>query len=323
MNDPVDDAVVAGVDIGGTKTAGVLVDGSGKVIARATRDTPARSGGGAMAEAAASLIDELTTDAGRRPTAVGVGAAGVIEPTTGSIRAASDMFVDWAGFPLGERLRDRLGVPVRVENDVNAFLLGENAWGSAQERDVLGIMLGTGVGGALILDGRLRHGPHGAAGEIGHTPGYGELVCTCGRTGHLETLASGTSIARRYAAATGGAVVSAREVADRARAGDATAKGVCADAGRAVAMACISAATLVDVALCVIGGGVASAWDLLEPAIEETLASNPPVSGMPLRIVQGALRADAVLLGAAALVAAESSTDSAREGKELLRDVAS
>ena len=214
MNGPAaSSAVVAGVDIGGTKTSGALVAGDGAVLARATRDTPARTGGAAMAETAALLVEELADDAGVRPAAVGVGAAGVVDHRSGSIRAASDMFVDWAGFPLGERLAERLRVGVRVENDVNAFLLGESAWGSGHGRDVLGVMLGTGVGGALVLDGRLRHGPYGAAGEIGHTPGYSDLICTCGRTGHLETLASGTSIVRRYAAATGRPVASARAVA--------------------------------------------------------------------------------------------------------------
>lgn len=318
-------AVVAGIDIGGTKTSGALVAADGTVLARATRDTPARTGGAAMAETAALLVEELADDAGVRPDAVGVGAAGVVDPQSGAIRAASDMFVDWAGFPLGERLGDRLEVEVRVENDVNAFLLGETAWGSGRGADVLGVMLGTGVGGALVLDGRLRHGPYGAAGEIGHTPGYSDLVCTCGRTGHLETLASGTSIARRYAAATGDGVVSARVVADRARIGDPVAKTVFDDAGRAVALACISAATLVDVPLAVVGGGVASAWDLLAPAVEATLLTDPPVSGAPLRIVPGTLRGDAVVLGAAALVAASDRSipsEPFAEG-ELLRDVAS
>jgi len=315
-------AVVAGLDIGGTKTAGALVAADGTVLARAERDTPARAGGEAMAESAALLVDEMSATLGVRPDAVGVGAAGVIDHATGTVRAASDMFVGWAGFPLGDRLRARLDMPVQVENDVNAFLLGENAWGAAVGRDVLGVMLGTGVGGALVLDGRLRHGPHGAAGEIGHTPGYGDLVCTCGMIGHLETLASGTSITRRYTAATGEAVTSARIVADRARGGDPVAVEAFAAAGRAVALACISAATLVDVPLAVVGGGVTSAWDLLADAVAATLASDPPVSGVPLRIVPGALRSDAVVLGAAALVATDTFVPSDFAESEHRRDVA-
>lgn len=295
--------VVAGVDIGGTKTAGALVSADGTVLARASRDTPAREGGAAMAETAALVAEELYARAGVRAEAVGVGAAGVVDQDTGTIRAASATFVGWSGFPLGDRLAERLELPVQVENDVNAFLLGETAWGAARGADVLGVMLGTGVGGALVMDGRLRHGPHGAAGEIGHTPGYGTLPCTCGRTGHLETLASGTSIARRYATATARPLEPARMVAQRARGGDPIALSVFADAGHALALACVSAATLVDLSLAVVGGGVVEAWDLLEPAVQATLANDPPVSGVPLRIVPGTLRADAVVLGAAALVA--------------------
>jgi glucokinase len=208
------------------------------------------------------------------------------------------MFVGWTGFPLADELAARLGVPVRVENDVNAFLLGEAAHAGADEEDVLGVMLGTGVGGAVIIDGVLRHGPNGAAGEIGHTPGYSELVCTCGQVGHLETLASGTSIGLRYAERTGGEVHGAREVAASARHGDADAIAVFHAAGRALALACASAATLLDLPRAIVGGGVAEAWDLLAPAIEQTLRTDAPVSGMPLRITPATLGADAVALGA-------------------------
>lgn len=209
---------IVGVDIGGTKTAGALIDPDGTVQARVSMETPRPAGGAAMAETAARIVETLAAQADAPIAAVGVGTVGVVDVGSGEILAASDLFVGWAGFPLGESLARRLGVPVRVENDVNAFLLGEAAWGAASgSTDALGIMLGTGVGGALMLDGALRQGAYGSAGEIGHTPGYGELVCTCGRVGHLESVASGTAIRLRYAAATGHEVASAQEVAQRAR----------------------------------------------------------------------------------------------------------
>ena len=291
-------AVLAGIDIGGTKIAAVIVDGGGAVLANGSVPAPAALGGAAMSDAAAGLVLSLIEETGTALAAAGVGAAGVIDHETGTVRAASAMFVGWAGFPLAAELERRLGVPVGVENDVNAFLLGEAAAAGPAERDVLGVMLGTGVGGALIVDGELRHGPHGAAGEIGHTPGYSDLVCTCGQTGHLETLASGTSITRRYRERSGGEAKDARDVADRARAGDEHAIEVFASAGRAVALACASAATLLDLTYAIVGGGVASAWDLLEPAIDATLRTDSPVSGIPLRIVPAVLGADAVALGA-------------------------
>ncbi|MFJ2552419.1 ROK family protein [Microbacterium sp. NPDC087591] len=299
FNDPLTPAAgIVGIDIGGTKIGGLLVSDAGVVLARGSVPAPASLGGAAMADAAAALARDLAARADVHLTAVGVGAAGVIDHETGTVRAASATFVDWAGFPLADALESRLSVPVRVENDVNAFLLGEVAAHDRSEHDVLGVMLGTGVGGAVIIDGELRHGPHGAAGEIGHTPGYSDLVCTCGQTGHLETLASGTSIGRRYAERVGGAVLDARVVADRARAGDQDAAAVFRAAGRALALACASAATLLDLPHAIVGGGVSSAWDLLEPAIDETLRTDSPVSGLPLRITPARLGGDAVALGA-------------------------
>ena len=291
-------AGLVGIDIGGTKIAALLVSDDGAVLARGSVPAPAALGGGAMADAAADLARELAAQAEVSLAAAGVGAAGVIDHETGTIRAASATFVGWAGFPLADELEQRVGVPVRVENDVNAFLLGEAAADGRTDRDVLGVMLGTGVGGALIIDGDLHHGPHGAAGEIGHTPGYSELVCTCGQIGHLETLASGTSIALRYQERTSAPVRDAREVADRARGGDAEAIAVFDAAGRALALACASAATILDLPCAIVGGGVTAAWDLLEPSILRTLDTDSPVSGIPLRIIPAVLGSDAVALGA-------------------------
>ncbi|GAA1528678.1 ROK family protein [Microbacterium ginsengiterrae] len=294
------DKAVLGVDIGGTKIAALLIDDEGTVLARGVVPAPAAEGGRAMASAAASLAERLSAQTGRSIVAAGVGAAGVVDHETGTIRAASEMFVDWAGFPLADELAERIGAPVRVENDVNAFLLGEIHHGDTDGADVLGVMLGTGVGGAIVLDGRLRHGGHGSAGEIGHTPGYSDLRCTCGQIGHLETLASGTSIGLRYAERSGVAGLSAREVADRARAGDRIATDVYSDAGRALALACASAAGILDLDRVVVGGGVIHAWDLLSAAIEATLLTDSPVSGVPLIIEPAKLGTDAVALGAAA-----------------------
>lgn len=292
--------LVAGIDIGGTKIAALLVDADGRIVARGQVAAPAREGGAAMANAAAALTRDLLQQQDASLVAAGVGAAGVIDHASGTVRAASAMFVDWVGFPLSTALRDLLGVPVTIENDVNAFLLGELSHGTATDRDVLGVMLGTGVGGAVVLDGRLRHGPHGAAGEIGHTPGYSTVQCTCGQVGHLETLASGTSIGLRYGERTGVTGLTAHEVADRARQGDGDAIAVWEAAGHAVALASASAAGILDLPTAIIGGGVSRAWDLLAPAIERALATDSPVSGVPLRIVPATLHTDAVALGAAA-----------------------
>lgn len=289
--------VIAGIDIGGTKIAALLVDADGRVLERGVVSAPAGDGGDAMADAAASLVNELLARADARLVAAGVGAAGVIDPETGVVLAASDSFVGWAGYPLGAELESRLGVKVRVENDVNAFLLGEVARGAAAATDVLGIMLGTGVGGAVVLDGALRYGHSGAAGEIGHTPGYSDRICTCGQTGHLETVASGRSIEARYLEATGHAEP-ADVIADLARRGDPEAGGVFERAGRALGLACVTAGGILDLGAVVVGGGVTRAWDLLEPALHEVLRTDSPVSGVALDVVRSTLGEDAVALGA-------------------------
>lgn len=300
--------LLAGVDIGGTTTQVVLVDQALEVVARAEAPTPARVSGQAMAENAVSLVRSLVDahGGGRELEGVGVGAAGVVDAEEGRILVASDSFAGWSGFPLTAVLRDLLAAPTYLDNDVNAFLRGEVSTGSiAGSREALGITLGTGVGGALWIDGRLWDGPHGAAGEIGHLPGFGDAPCTCGGRGHLETLASGRSIARRYELAAQGPAVTAREVAMRAVKGDAIALEVMTDAADAVARGVLMTAGLLDVTTVVIGGGVSRSWPLLGRLVRAALDREPPVSGAAIRLEPSGLGADAVSLGAAARVRSE------------------
>ncbi|MFE9175017.1 ROK family protein [Streptomyces sp. NPDC007126] len=295
-----DAPVFAGVDIGGTTTQVVLCDRELKVLDRAEVATPARSGGRAMIDAVLDALAVVRARTPGRTAAVGVGAAGVVDAVSGHVLVASDSFTNWAGFPVAAVLRTALGVPAFLDNDVNAFLRGEIACGAAAgEADVLGMTLGTGVGGALWTGGELRAGAHGAAGEIGHIPGFGDLPCTCGGRGHLETLASARSVRARYGERTG-RELTAREVADAARDGDADARAVYAAAGAGIARAIVMTAGLVDIGTVVIGGGVSGAWTLLEPLIQERLAAEPPISGHPVKLLRAALGSDAVPLGAAA-----------------------
>ncbi|MFG2461762.1 ROK family protein [Streptomyces sp. NPDC048523] len=294
--------MVAGVDIGGTSTQVALCTTDLTVVDRMEVPTPASAGGGAMTGAALAAVRLLLDRTPARLLGVGVGAAGVVDARAGRILVASDSFRDWAGFAVTSAFEEALGVPAFLDNDVNAFLRGEATAGAvAGEPHVLGMTLGTGVGGALWLGGSLYDGPHGAAGEIGHVPGFGDLPCTCGGRGHLETLASGRSIAARYGERTG-RQLSAREVAESC---DPDALAVYEDAGAAVARALLVTAGLLDVTTVVIGGGVSRAWPLLEPSILQTLTTEPPVSGHPVRVLPSLLGKDAVTVGAAARVRAE------------------
>lgn len=292
--------LLAGIDIGGTNTQVVLCDARLEVVARAAAPTPARQGGDAIARAAAALVHGLVRDRTSEVVGVGVGAAGVIDQQAGRILAASDSFAGWAGFPLGARLADELGVPTLVQNDVDAFLHGEADAGAAIGIDnALGITLGTGVGGALWLDGRLWRGPHGAAGEIGHIPGFGDEPCTCGGRGHLETVASGRGISRRFERDTS-RHLSTRDIAQLAQDGDPAAVSAFRRAAIGLARGILMVTGLLDVTNVVVGGGVSAAWPLLGPMVQAAIESEPPVSGERITVVRSRLGSDAVALGAAA-----------------------
>ncbi|GGZ25519.1 sugar kinase [Streptomyces olivaceoviridis] len=301
--------LLAGIDIGGTTTQVVLCSDDLTVLDRAETATPAQEGGPAMVGAALGALAPLLARTPGRLVGAGVGAAGVVDSANGRILVASDSFRGWAGFAVTAAVEEALGVPAYLDNDVNAFLYGEVCGGAVLgEADVLGMTLGTGVGGALWTNGALYAGPHGAAGEIGHIPGFGDLPCSCGGRGHLETLASGRSIGARYADRTGRSRT-AREVAEAAAGGDEDALAVYRAAGAGIARAIVITAGVADITTVVVGGGVSRAWPLLEPVILSALAADPPVSGHPVRLVRAALAADAVPVGAAARARRELGTE--------------
>ncbi|WP_220488383.1 ROK family protein [Tessaracoccus sp. MC1756] len=311
IDDPPRPALLAGVDIGGTKIAAVLVSRSGDVLASHTEAAPTR-GGGAVLRAVAATIESLEREVGSPIAALGLGAAGIIDSATGTVLAASQLFTDWVGRRIGAELEALIRRPVTVANDVNAFLVGEVRWGALRgAENALGVMLGTGVGGAVMLAGHLFEGPHGGAGEIGHTPRHSDQRCTCGGIGHLETVASGRSIGLRYAERTGGSPLTGQETARRAASGDEVALAVFHDAGQALANAVLTTGTLFDVDHVVIGGGVAKAWEFWRPSFEATVAENPPVSGRQLIVRLAALTNPAIGAATLALDTVDSAGDMA------------
>jgi glucokinase len=282
-----------GVDIGGTKIQVVRCDDDLRVLDSRRAESPP----GRMLGTALALASELRADA----RGIGVGAAGVIDPATGSVRTASDSFPDWAGTRLADVVSE-LGLPVVVDNDVNAFLHGEAMAGAAQGfRHAFGITVGTGIGGALISDGVLLRGASGGAGEIGHTPGFGDEPCTCGARGHLESVASGLSISRRY-----GQDIGAAQVAKRARAGDSAAQRVFQEAGAALGQAIAVVATILDSQIAVLGGGVLAAWDLLRDPCRTSVRASVLDTNKGLLIEPAQLGEHAVAIGAASLAAAQA-----------------
>ncbi|PSL00412.1 glucokinase [Haloactinopolyspora alba] len=289
-----------GVDIGGTKTIAALVE-NGTVRDRSAGPTPAGSGPDAVLAHAAGLVGDLGA---RADVPVGVGTAGTIDPGTGVVRYATDSLPGWAGTPVAAELRHRTGRRVSVDNDVNAAALGEARHGAGREHGrVLLAAVGTGVGGGLVVGGRVCRGPRGTATELAHLY-VGETAdpCGCGRHGHLEAVASGTGIAHAYARSSG-EHVPAHEIARRADAGEAAAAGVLAHAADVLGRTLAGCVAVLDVDVVVLAGGVTPS--VLEAATEsyrhELLDPHADVALVPAR-----LGGDAVAVGAADLTEEET-----------------
>ena len=260
-------STTVGIDLGGTKIQGLLVHGH-DVVADARQPTPS-SGPEAVAEAIAAVVADLGRAAKRVP--IGIGAPGVIHPGTGVLHRAPNLPGFDAGVALGPLVEKATGAErVVVDNDANVAVVAEHRRGAGRGADdVLGVWVGTGVGGGLVLGGKLRHGPAGLTGEIGHViVRDGGRRCGCGLDGHLEAYAGRSGMereARRRSAE--GERTALVELAGEGRmksgvflkaleAGDRVAEDLVADAAEAVGAALASAAALVDLQRVVIGGGV-------------------------------------------------------------------
>ncbi len=290
-----------GVDVGGTKSAAALVSSDGSIGPVLVAPTPALDSPAAVLDGVASLVARVVGD--EAVVGVGIGTAGVVGPGTGTIVSSTDSFTRWVGTEVGAGVGVRTGLTTAVCNDVDAHALGE-AWLGAGRgaSSMLLVAVGTGVGGGLVLGGRLWSGAHGHGGEMGHIPAPGAegLRCGCGRYGHLEAVAAGPAIARRYSEMVGEAV-DTRGVVARADA-DPRARQVVADAATALGRAIAGVMSVVDPDLVVIGGGVPEIgplwWDpLLETIRAETVTLLSAVPVVPAR-----LGTSAALLGAARLI---------------------
>jgi predicted NBD/HSP70 family sugar kinase len=257
-----------GLDIGGTKTDAVALARDGRELARVRR--PSGFGADEVIASAEIAVREAVTQAGARlsdVTSVGVGIPGVIDETAGRVQHAVNLGV--ADLNLAEILSARLAVPVFVENDVNAASLG--AWHLLNLSGSAALLnFGTGLAAGVVVDGRLWRGARGTAGEIGHVPvDPVGVVCSCGQVGCLETIASGSAIARRWPT---DAALPAVDLFDQADAGDADAIRVRDVFVGGVAQAVRMVALSVDVETVVIGGGLSALGSRLHEPVLHVLA---------------------------------------------------
>jgi glucokinase len=271
-----------GLDIGATKTLAVAVDREGTVLGE--RRVATRRGAAAVVDTAAgaveALLASLPADAAVR-WPVGVGVPGLVDVQHGTVKHAVNLGLDGSWLPLRDRLEERLGRPVLVENDVNAAAVGASALLAAEQaaptRDLAYLSLGTGLAAGLVLDGRPRRGVHGAAGEVGHIPvDPAGRWCPCGQRGCLETVASGSALAAAWPTPPGTPPATALFAA--AASGSAAARAVRDDFAAGVAAAVRLLCLIVDVDAVVLGGGVAEVGEPLRIAVAQALRAQVEAS---------------------------------------------
>ncbi|MEM1448476.1 MAG: ROK family protein [Planctomycetota bacterium] len=306
-------ATLVGLDFGGMSIkGGALRAADGEVLATTSRPFDPSAPADEIFDRAAACVRELEDAVGASGAAVGLGCAGLFDRPTGRVLASANM-PNLVGTSLSDGVGERLGGRrVIVENDANVAAYGEQWLGAGrEEKNLVLLTLGTGVGGGIVLDDELFVGPGGNAGEIGHTvivqrptgspydaPYHEELECTCGSYGCLERLVSATAAMRRARAA--GRTDDLPALCDEARAADGPARQLLHAIGRDLGAGLSALVTLFDVGFFAIGGGFGAALDLLEAGAYEVLEDRR-YGTEPARIVKATLGSDAGWIGAARL----------------------
>lgn len=311
---------IIGVDVGGTTIKMALLSKEGEILHKLEADTPKGDEDRAIA-----VIDEMITTILANASAtksqilgVGVGVPGPVDTEKGFVHKVVN--IGWVETPLKEKLEKLTGLPVYVDNDANVAALGEMWKGAGQgAKDLVMITLGTGVGGGVILNGKVISGVNGVGGEIGHitmTPKSGP-PCNCGKKGCLETYASATAIIREGTklAASGRSQhlsnvlnteykLKAKDVFDAAHAGDAAAIGVIDEVAGYLGLAFSHLVNILDISKIVVGGGVSAAGDILFSRIRESFKDYVcfPFLADTCQIVPATLGNDAGVIGAGWLV---------------------
>jgi glucokinase len=327
-----------GVDLGGTNLRIAAVDSTGKILEKITTGTEVARGRDHVIDDLCAAVRTLALKYGARGElqGIGVGVPGIIDMGNGMLRESPNL-PGWEDYPVRDEIQRRLASPVILENDANAAALGEKWLGAAADVDDMCMLtLGTGVGGGLVLEGKIWHGMLGMAGEMGHINVEADgPPCGCGSRGCLEQYASALAVKRMAAEAVAGGEApelaramsqdpefSAKIVYQLATEGDEPARKIFDRAGWALGIALAGLINVFNLPMYVIGGGVASAWSAFAPAMFETVRSysyiyrvtSPPEAApsLPARI-QGAqpekhtiitharLGSDAGLIGAARL----------------------
>ena len=313
-----------GVDLGGTNILVAVVDKKGKILGEAKCKTEAERGAPGVTERIAEAISAATKRANMRKkniAGIGIGVPGPVHPEGGLVVCCANLGPTWDRYPLQKKLGELVGLRVTVDNDVNVGALGEYTYGAGRgTNDMLAIFVGTGIGGGIILDGKLRSGFRNSAGEVGHMVILADgPICGCGEKGHAEALASRTAIERdvrlalasgqqsiipRLMEETGHTLMSASIIGDAYDAGDELTREVVRRAQYYLGILIAACVNLLDPEAIVVGGGVLERMGepYLEPVrrVAEQHYINK-LDASKVRIVLAALGDHSGVLGAAVL----------------------
>jgi glucokinase len=276
-----------GVDLGGTNLRIAAVDEKGTLVEKVTLGTKVSLGRDHVLNDMCDAIQRLAHKYGNSGglLGIGIGVPGIIDMQTGLLRESPNL-PGWADYPVRDEIERRLNTMVILENDANVAAFGENWLGAAKEKDDMAMLtLGTGVGGGLVMGGKIWHGMNGMAAEFGHTTVEPEgHPCGCGNRGCLEQYASATAVVRmaREAIAENGSCklaqtagtdpeFSAKSIFNLAIQGDEDARRIFRRVGRAIGIVLSGMVNALNLPIYVVGGGVASAWEAFAPAVFEEL----------------------------------------------------
>ncbi len=317
---------VLALDIGGTKIVAAIVSPGGQILARERSLTLADEGPPPVINRLFAAIDHILNLKNMKPSqlhSVSLAVAGGIDIERGLV-TSSPHLPGWHNVPLRDMVKDRYRVNTFLLNDASAAALGEHCFGAGRGvNDLVLLTVGTGIGGGIILNGRLYNGPSGSAGEIGHmTIAVNGLECTCGNIGCLETLVSGTALERearkRIArgeksslvkmAAGNMEAITAEQINAAARRGDSLALDVINQAAFYLGVGLVNVVNIFNPEMIIIGGGLAGLGDLLlEPARQMVSERAFQLSAQAVRIVPAQLGDEAGVLGAAVFALEQSS----------------
>lgn len=320
-------APILGIDIGGTKLAAGVVAPGGQLLSYKRRPTPQGVDSEALLDAVVDLARAAILESSQQATAIGIGCGGPIffeKDTVSPLHMPA-----WRNFPLRPRLEAALGLPAVLDNDAKAFALGEAKFGAGRRSIcMLGMVVSTGIGGGIVVNGRLLDGAHGNGGHIGHIiVSASGPRCFCGAVGCLTAYASGRGLSARATDALkrgvpsslsglGEGAVTGRVIAEAASAGDKLAARLFNDAATALGRAIASAANMLDLDRVVLGGGLIQAGDLLMVPLERELRRRARLAfSRFVEVSTAQLGQESGVIGAATLILQHWQTDQS-EGQQ-------